>query len=166
MYIKRLFFLQNPSVAFSQLQELEKRFFDTVAEGSVAEVRSFLEDHPDFNINAVNFQVSARVYICITSHAAATGRVANSWRYPREIDAGGDRAEAKQRDWIRVKRINRVKSISDLCRRCDIPTVVTMTNAPSTTTTTARNRRQITSRWNARFPHVATGDRRIHPLPI
>lgn len=45
-------------VAFPHLQELEKRFFEIVASGSVSEVRSFLEDHPNFNINAMNFQVS------------------------------------------------------------------------------------------------------------
>lgn len=42
------------------LQANEKRFFEMVADGNVAEVRSFLEEYPDFNVNAVNFQVSTR----------------------------------------------------------------------------------------------------------
>jgi hypothetical protein len=45
-------------VIFPFLQDIEKTFFEIVTMGSVTEVRMFLQDHPDFNINVVNFQVS------------------------------------------------------------------------------------------------------------
>lgn len=57
VYLK-VIWLQHPGVVFPHLQEIEKRFFEIVADGNVAEVRSFLEDQPEFNINATNFQVS------------------------------------------------------------------------------------------------------------
>lgn len=59
---KGLFLLQPPSVIFPQLQDPEKRFFEVVAEGNVAEVRLFLDEHPDFNINVINFQVSVQTH--------------------------------------------------------------------------------------------------------
>lgn len=54
----KLILLQRPAVVFSHLQEIERRFFEIVTDGSVTEVRLFLEEHSDFNINIVNFQVS------------------------------------------------------------------------------------------------------------
>lgn len=39
------------------LQQLEKDFFELVGYGNVAYVKDFLEIHPDFNINVMDFQV-------------------------------------------------------------------------------------------------------------
>lgn len=39
------------------LQQLEKDFFELVGYGNVADVKDFLEAHPDFNINVMDFQV-------------------------------------------------------------------------------------------------------------
>lgn len=61
VYLK-VIWLQNPGVIFPHLQELEKRFFEIVTDGNIPEARVFLEDHPEFNINATNFQVSTRVH--------------------------------------------------------------------------------------------------------
>jgi hypothetical protein len=54
----KVILLQHLGVAYPHLQNIEKRFFEVVADGSVTEVRLFLEKHPDFNINVINFQVS------------------------------------------------------------------------------------------------------------
>lgn len=54
----KVILLQHSSVVFPHLQEHEKRFFEIVADGSIIEARLFLEKHPDFNINAINYQVS------------------------------------------------------------------------------------------------------------
>lgn len=48
---------QESAVMISYLQELEKHFFELVAHGNVPDVREFLENNPQFNINAVDFQV-------------------------------------------------------------------------------------------------------------
>ncbi|XP_011062977.1 PREDICTED: short transient receptor potential channel 4-like [Acromyrmex echinatior] len=55
--------LGNPGVMFPHLQELEKKFFEIVDDGSVTEARLFLEQHPDFNINAINFQACGCTWI-------------------------------------------------------------------------------------------------------
>lgn len=44
-------------MTISYLQELEKHFFELVAHGNVPDVREFLENNPQFNINAIDFQV-------------------------------------------------------------------------------------------------------------
>lgn len=48
---------QIPGVFLPQLEELQKYFFDLVANGNILEVKSFLQERPNFNINIVNFQV-------------------------------------------------------------------------------------------------------------
>lgn len=52
---------QESAVMISYLQELEKHFFELVAHGNVPDVREFLENNPQFNINAVDFQVRSIV---------------------------------------------------------------------------------------------------------
>ncbi|XP_025073004.1 transient receptor potential-gamma protein-like [Pogonomyrmex barbatus] len=65
------YFKKRPGVVVLHLQELEKRFFDVVAEGSVAEVRLFLEQHPDFNINVINFQGVSALHVAISERNVA-----------------------------------------------------------------------------------------------
>lgn len=48
---------RNASVLLPVLEDIEKEFHDLVAVGDVAAVRVFLHNHPDFNINCVNYQV-------------------------------------------------------------------------------------------------------------
>ncbi|XP_029161945.1 short transient receptor potential channel 5-like [Nylanderia fulva] len=64
--------LGNPSdVIFPHFQELEKRFFELVTDGNIVEVRLFLEDHPDFNINATNFQGVSALHIAVNERNVA-----------------------------------------------------------------------------------------------
>ncbi|XP_014479025.1 PREDICTED: short transient receptor potential channel 4-like [Dinoponera quadriceps] len=58
-------FEQFPSVIFPLLQELEKKFFDVVADGNVAEVRLFLDENPKFNVNVMNFQGVTALHIAV-----------------------------------------------------------------------------------------------------
>nr|XP_050845481.1 short transient receptor potential channel 5-like [Vespula vulgaris] len=44
------------NVTLPQLQEIEQEFFDLVANGTIAEVELYLRVHPDFKINATNYQ--------------------------------------------------------------------------------------------------------------
>lgn len=46
-----------PGVLLPVLEESERIFHELVGEGCVSDVRMFLQEHPGFNINCINFQV-------------------------------------------------------------------------------------------------------------
>ncbi|KAK2575805.1 hypothetical protein KPH14_007189 [Odynerus spinipes] len=56
---------QHGSVTLPQLQELEREFFELVANGSVAEVELYLNTRPDFKINVTNFQGITALHVAI-----------------------------------------------------------------------------------------------------
>ncbi|KMQ97082.1 short transient receptor potential channel 5-like protein [Lasius niger] len=64
-------FGNNLGVIFPHLQELEKRFFEIVTDGNIPEARVFLEDHPEFNINATNFQGVSALHIAVNERNTA-----------------------------------------------------------------------------------------------
>ncbi|KAF7407771.1 hypothetical protein HZH66_002308 [Vespula vulgaris] len=53
------------NVTLPQLQEIEQEFFDLVANGTIAEVELYLRVHPDFKINATNYQGITALHIAI-----------------------------------------------------------------------------------------------------
>ncbi|XP_033344032.1 short transient receptor potential channel 4-like [Bombus vosnesenskii] len=57
---------RESSVTISYLQELEKHFFELVAHGNVPDVREFLENNPQFNINAIDFQGVTALHIAVS----------------------------------------------------------------------------------------------------
>ncbi|XP_076301374.1 LOW QUALITY PROTEIN: short transient receptor potential channel 4 [Lasioglossum baleicum] len=59
------FLLQRTSVIVPRLHELEKQFFDLVHAGNEAHVAQFLNNNPNFNINAINFQGVTALHIAV-----------------------------------------------------------------------------------------------------
>lgn len=49
---------RKASVLLPVLEDIEKVFHDLVASGDVAATKNFLNNHQDFNINCVNYQVN------------------------------------------------------------------------------------------------------------
>lgn len=49
--------MKRPSVVLPSLMEDEKYFHDLVKFGDLQEVKEFLKQRPEFNINCTNFQV-------------------------------------------------------------------------------------------------------------
>ncbi|XP_061938714.1 short transient receptor potential channel 4-like [Apis cerana] len=59
-YVRR-----ESAVIIPHLQQLEKDFFELVGYGNVADVKDFLETHPDFNINVMDFQGVTALHIAV-----------------------------------------------------------------------------------------------------
>ncbi|KAM0727282.1 Short transient receptor potential channel 5 [Formica fusca] len=89
----------HPGVIFPHLQELEKRFFELVADGNVADVRLFLQDHPDFNINATNFQGVSALHIAVNERN--TAMVEYLLSHP-DIDPGDTHLHAIRDNQVRI----------------------------------------------------------------
>ncbi|KAF3422675.1 hypothetical protein E2986_04317 [Frieseomelitta varia] len=62
------------AVMVPHLQELEKYFFELVAYGNVPDVTEFLENNPNFNVNAVDFQFTRRRQQSTSFHHTLTRR--------------------------------------------------------------------------------------------
>ncbi|XP_076547129.1 short transient receptor potential channel 4 isoform X2 [Osmia lignaria lignaria] len=76
---------KRSSVIIPHLQEMEKQFFELVANGNVSDVRQFLETHPDFNINVSDFQGVTALHIAV--HERNMPMVEYLLSYP-DIDPG------------------------------------------------------------------------------
>ncbi|KYN39104.1 Short transient receptor potential channel 5 [Trachymyrmex septentrionalis] len=90
---------EHSGVMFPQLQELEKRFFEIVDDGSVTEARLFLKQHPDFNINAINFQGVSALHIAVSDRN--TAMVEYLLSHP-DIDPGDTHLHAIRDNQVRI----------------------------------------------------------------
>ncbi|XP_071867020.1 transient-receptor-potential-like protein [Bombus fervidus] len=98
-------------VAISYLQELEKHFFELVAYGNVPDVREFLENNPQFNINAVDFQGVTALHIAVSDRN--TPMVEYLLTHP-EIDPGDTHLHAIRDNEIKIAMIilNKLNDLS------------------------------------------------------
>lgn len=53
---------RKASVLLPILEDIERIFHDLVASGDVCATRLFLQNHPNFNINCVNYQVNSKIW--------------------------------------------------------------------------------------------------------
>ncbi|XP_017886297.1 short transient receptor potential channel 4-like [Ceratina calcarata] len=122
--------IRQPSVVIPHLQELEKHFFELVSYGNVPDVRQFLEEHPDFNINVIDFQGVTALHVAV--HDRNLPMVEYLLTHP-DIDPGDTHLHAIRDNEIKITAVI-LNKLNDLSAGLEYAGVTMSTDFPDDTT--------------------------------
>lgn len=93
---------KKSSIILPHLQESEKKFFELVAAGDVGNVKSFLDENSDFNINCMNFQGVTALHIAVSNKNEAMVKFLLT---QKDIDIGDNVLHAVRENEIKILQL-------------------------------------------------------------